>query len=206
MINKENLKRLVLEELREIAEKGKLESKIEIEKRVLHDLSVIGLTFKREIDHVYKKYRVMAEKGTVGSLEWIYISFLRTSLVDRSSCYRIDFYDSRGCLSEIECAGSWDCDIVFNFYYDILGEIEERAKKKTILKIYEATNVVNDLASYFRQLSDQLITEIIQSMHTDFTKMVTGKNSIKVMMGDFLDDSELVLEVLSNETYKVFTG
>lgn len=199
MLNKENLKRTVLAELQKISDDGKLKSKIEIEEKVINNFAEICLSFTKEITGVYERYKKMEDSGKVDALEWIYISFLRTSLLDHSPCYRIDFYDSRGYISDIECAGSWDCDVVFSYYYNIMEEIAERLKIKTILKIYEANDIVNDLISYFLKISAQLITELIHSTNSDFAKMATSKNSIKVMLGDFLNDSEIVLEFKNDD-------
>jgi hypothetical protein len=109
------------------------------------------------IEEVRERFGQLEKEGKAGRLEWIYVSFLRTGLMDRSACYRINLYDSRDRISDLECAGSWRFEYVYDKYYKIMDEIKQRIQGQMRIKLYGAEDVVGFVTNEFHRSSDKAI-------------------------------------------------
>ncbi len=194
MINEENLKNEVLNELQTIADDGYYRFSEKLEKEIELIFSEISNSLEKEFKNTYNRYRKLEEAGGVGKLKWIYLSFLRTSFLDHSPCYQIDFYDSRDRISEIECVGSWDFKYVFDCYYNVEKEIIDRLNKQTRLKKYEINGILLNLQQRFHRLADTRIPPIIKNILKENKEIFLNENDVKFMLGEYLDQSELIAE------------
>lgn len=195
MLNVEKIKAETYKEIQKIAEDNERIYRERISEEFPSYVSEAKKSLWCEIGVLHKKYKELEDAGRVNALEWIYISFLRTGLLDGSPCYRIDFYDAEGYVSEIECAGSWDFHYVFDFYYRAKQPIMDRLKCQTRLKTYEINDILQSLSASFRDLSDTLIAQLIRSMSSDFAGIASKDHMLKIMLGDYMDQAELIEEV-----------
>lgn len=195
MVQVDALRKKVYLEIQEIADQsGELCSKIEED--IPQYIPEATVRLRNEMKCIYEKYKILQETNLVGNLEWIYISFLRTGLLDHSPCYRIDFYDSRGCICEIDCSGIWDIPEIFNSYYRTLEQIMVRMQRQTYLGLHEIHGILYNLAESFRTLADRLIFQLVQSMNSEWAEMALPDSRLKIMLGDYLDHGELIAEII----------
>lgn len=195
MLNAEKLKKEAFAEVQEIAEEGKIRYFAQIEETFSQCFAEARKELWEAIGSVYKTYQLLEKAGAVKSLEWIYISFLRTALLDGAPCYRIDFYDSDGYVSEIECSGAWGFYFIFDFYDQLKQQVMEGLKRRTRLKNYDINDILYSLSDSFRSLSDDLVTQLIHSMSSDFAVMASKEHRLKIMLGDYMDQAALIEEV-----------
>ncbi|MDK2964795.1 hypothetical protein [Lacrimispora sp.] len=127
MINEVNLKNKVINELQGIADNRYLWYSEKIDKEIDLYITEITDSLKIVLNNIYSEYIKLQDTDEVGILEWVYLSFLHTSFLDHSPCYRIDFYDTRDCISEIECTGLWD----FKYIYLIIIMTLKKISLKT---------------------------------------------------------------------------
>jgi len=137
---------------------------------------------------IYDKYQILYQNKKVEDLAWIYISFLRSSVLDNYPAYRIDFYDHRDCLAEVECDGEWEFDFVFSHYHKIKEEVFFRFKKQTRVKLYEADSLLIPLFEQFHELAKEYIPDVL---HTCITEIPELKSLAKteVKMGELFDQT-----------------
>lgn len=194
MINEENLKKGVLTELQKIADEGRRKYSLQIESEFIHAIPAISKELLQKIMAINYQYRDLQKQGQVGELMWIYISFLRTAFIDQSPCYRIDFYDIQGCISNVECTDTWGFDFIFDNYYEIKTKVMNQVLKQTRFRTYESDSIMNGLAEYFRQLADARIPLLIKNIEEDLANLLNYRN-VKILLGEFLDHAEVIAEI-----------
>ncbi len=145
------------------------------------------------IEEVRERFGQLEKEGKAGRLEWIYVSFLRTGLMDRSACYRIDLYDSRDRISDLECAGSWGFEYVYDKYYKIMDEIKQRIQGQMRIKLYEAEDVVEFVTNEFHRSSDKAIKQLIEYEKRKGHRGWMAENGIKIVLGDFLGETKEII-------------
>lgn len=199
MINEEKLKQDTLSKMQKLAEETGNSYREEIQRTFPQYIHEAKTALMRELKSIYEKYKKLETEGKTGSLEWIYFSFLRTSLLDSFPCYRIDFYDGRGCISEEECAGTWNHYYTFDNYYRLKQQILDVAKQQTRLTPYEIDDVLDDVSEAFRNLADDQLRQLIGFLHSEIASMVHDGSSLKIMLGEYLDDAVLAAEITGKD-------
>lgn len=199
MLNEKLIKQNTLEKIKKAADDMECRYRIEIENMFSRYLPEAKRSLEKEIKRLYTIYQEAEKQGETGSLEWINISFLRSSLLDAYPCYRIDLYDSRGCISEEECAGMWDYHYVFDFYYKIKKQIMEMVERQNRLRPYETEEILRHVSDSLRTVSDEQIVQIVRLMHSGFIPMTVKEHSLKIMVGDYLDETVLADEIWYEE-------
>lgn len=145
------------------------------------------------IEDVRERFGQLEKEGKADGLQWIYVSFLRTGLMDRSACYRIDLYDSRDRISDLECAGSWGFEYVYDKYYKIIDEIKQRIQGQMKIKLYEAEDVMEFVTNEFRRNSDKAIKQLIEYEKMKGYRGWMAENGIKMVLGDFFGEAKEII-------------
>lgn len=68
------------------------------------------------IKEVCRQARLQQEAGCKGPAAYLYISFLRTNLLDDSYQYRLDLYDEKFPLDRTECSGKWKVKFIWDTF------------------------------------------------------------------------------------------
>ena len=113
--------------------------------------------------------------------------------MDRSACYRIDLYDSRDRISDLECTGSWGFEYVYDKYYKIIDEIKQRIQGQMKIKLYEAEDVMEFVTNEFRRNSDKAIKQLIEYEKMKGYRGWMAENGIKMVLGDFLGEAKEII-------------
>lgn len=192
MINEVNLKNKVINELQGIADNRYLWYSEKIDKEIDLYITEITDSLKIVLNNIYSEYIKLQDTDEVGILGWVYLSFLHTSFLDHSPCYRIDFYDTRDCISEIECTGLWDFKYIFDYYYDIEKDIIENLNKQTRVLRHEINDMLIQLQQKFHSLADAWIISIIKNILKEDDVFFLKESDVKFMLGEYLDNSQLI--------------
>ena len=187
MLNEKMIKREIIERFQSTADEISERYRLELERSFPQYRSEAGTGLLQAIESAGRKYQKAENAGETGPLEWIWLSFLRSSLLDDAPCYRIDLYDAKGRLSEGEYAEMWDYSYVFQPYY----EIEK--------KIMDLNDILSRISVSFRKTADRQIIQIFHSIHLELVPMAAEGKSLKIMLGDYMDEAELIDEVWYGE-------
>ncbi|MBC2580545.1 hypothetical protein [Clostridium sp. DJ247] len=145
-------------------------------------------------DSICKNALKLQNQDKKGDIKYIYISFLRTSIMDNKSFYRIDAYDKNWFLDKEECCTYWNTDFVFNSLFNHIEELEEKkkeyAKKITSMDI-ERIKLLEALK--YNALVTEFIREMIPRLIETEGYIEMGKSlEICILVGEYMDASEII--------------
>ena len=82
-------------------------------------------SLKNQFQNICKEVLLQQENNEKGSIKYIYISFLRTNVLENNSNYRVDFYDEDWFLDKVESSGNMDMSFVFSYLYKFIDDLKE---------------------------------------------------------------------------------
>lgn len=166
----------------------------EIDKRHSQKQEEIENGLLKAFESVCEKTSVLQEKFQKGPVKYIYISFLRTSLIEGKSLYRIDTYDESWFLDKCESYSLWDCGFVFE---SLFNHVEDLNKKKKDyfgairdtdidrIKILESSKYHHIASCFIESMAGRLTAgEKYKEMQKD--------PGICVLVGEYMDSSKII--------------
>jgi len=140
------------------------------------------------------KYQKLHDSGTTGTLAYGYLSFLWSGVLEQGTWYRMDYYDSRSCISDVECSERFDISLALKRFEQGSNEIRDMFASQTQVKPYLADEVIYHMAECFCiELKPLLLNTLYQVLLEEGDKLY-GTSSIKFLAGEFLSNAELVAE------------
>lgn len=165
-----------------------------IDKRYYENKHNIKENLLGAFDSLCKNAVTLQELEKKGPIKYIYFSFLRTSIMQNTSLYRLDAYDEKWFLDKEECTASLKVDFIFNSLFQHMEELEnkkmEYGRQITSMdieriKLLEAPKYHIMTMEFIRSLVQQLVE--IES----YKKMLKSKD-ICIMAGEYMDASEIL--------------
>ncbi len=178
-----------LDDILKTAEQMHQESVKKIEEGFCQELPNIADTLLTSIMSGLEHYHKLALEGHVGTLNYLYFSFLRTSIVFGNANYRLDFYDDRNRISLVECAEKWNFDYIFRHFNNIYNTLNEKFEEQTRVPGYELDYIIYDLAETYKKIADKKIDLVLQYILERDGKSLFGDKYVKFYKGDFLDQA-----------------
>lgn len=163
------------------------ESIKEIEETFEQQKSNIAVSMLEAITSGLEQYNKLESEKQVGMLNYIYFSFLRTSVIFNNSHYRLDFYDNRNRFCLIECTEKWNFDFIFSHLKHIYNKLKEKFDRQTRVPGYELNNIIYDLAEEYRKVADKKIGLVMRFIIEQNGKTLFGEKKIKLFTGDYFD-------------------
>lgn len=136
----------------------------------------------------------LQDKELKGSIRYIYISFLRTSIIENKGIYRIDLYDNNWFLDKEECFIDIDLDFIYEGLFSYINELYEKKKEyKPNITDIDIERIKFDEANKYNTLT----IKILKSMISDFFECTGYKNmkkdeDIMIFAGDYRDEAILL--------------
>lgn len=166
-----------------VIDKRYRENKEDIEKELIYAFSTVCQNAVK-----------LQEENKKGDIKYIYISFLRTSIMDNKSFYRIDAYDEKWFLDKEECCTYWNTDFVFNSLFTHMQELEEKKKEyaRNItsididrIKLLEALRYNTLVIEFMREMIPKLV-------EIEEYKKMNKSLEIRILAGEYMDISEVI--------------
>lgn len=158
-------------------------------------VEALRLSISKTIVNIYNNYLILKNTSDVGDLESVYISYLRTAILDHSPCIQINLYDSSGREGLIDCYQKWEANNLFCPIYSMHQEI---------LKLYDMQSSIkkSDINKIILRSSEQifLFLKSIISRVIDFDILLSetkSKYEINYFIGEYMDKSEKIERVRS---------
>ena len=139
-----------------------------------------------------EKYNLLQEKGVTQELNYVYLSFLRTSILCHMPWYRLDAYDSRDCISDVECGESWDIPEISSCLYSVVDKLEVEFSKQSRVKEYELNEIIYQLAEQYYKECKSMFAEILEKILNDKGEKILGEKRVNFMMGEFLGKTDFI--------------
>lgn len=157
----------------------------------------IDSKLRMQFESVCKKCIDLQEENLKGEIHYIYFSLLRTSILEGKGEFRIDFYDENWFLDKEECSINMD----LSFLYQTLFEMESSLKSKKMeygrdITDMDIEDIIMDEADKYHILCAEFLKEIIneQFINIDSYKEINKGSNLKILVGEFMDDVEIVYE------------
>lgn len=150
---------------------------------------------------VCKKAINMQEKDLKGEIKYIYMSYLRISLMQSSGIYRIDLYDDKWFLDKEECCVNMDLSFIYEPLFKHMKELLEKRKEygRTITEMDIEKIKLKEGDKYHR-----LGIKILESIVNDFVacdeyKEMKKNDEISILAGEYHDEAILIYENLKEK-------
>lgn len=140
MIGLINHKKLEKDFLQKVYQKSELEYHEclkNMEARREDVLLSLNASWLRCLRKLGEKFRKLQYSGVTGELCYGYISYLRSGALKKTDWFRMDYYDSRGYVSEIECGESLEVThILLDRFNQCTDEIRTMFDSQSRVKPY----------------------------------------------------------------------
>lgn len=165
-----------------------------INKNYIENSDKIESQFIKTFEKLCKKAISLQNEGNKGEISYIYISFLRTRIMENTAFYRIDAYDSNWFADKEECFEFWDADFMFKDFFQHMEELElyksDYLRKITSMDIerikkYEAIKYHIFAIEFVRTMIDQLI-------EVEKYKEMLKTPNIVILAGEYMDQTEVL--------------
>ncbi|ANF97265.1 hypothetical protein [Paenibacillus bovis] len=174
----------------------------------LGDLPIIEKNYEEHKEHIEqglidalreacRRAGELQSAGQKGPIRYMYISLLRTAIMNNQPTYRIDCYDERWFLDHVECTVHWDATFTFQPLFDRMKQLDELrrpyGRRITVMDIEKIQQI--EAVKYHT-----LTVEFIKSMmpvwveHPDWTRL-TKAAGCAILAGEFRDESELLCQL-----------
>lgn len=164
----------------------------EIEANFEENLTKIGEGLAETIKKGVEQYQKRKAKGEVGSLNYVYFSYLRTSILCGSPDYRLDFYEEDDRSSLTECAVPWNFSYVFDHFERLKKELRLIHNSPNRVPGYELDDILYKKAELFkREAEEKLAIVLCFVLENHGTQLLEGEQ-VKFYVGEFLDEASLV--------------
>lgn len=135
-------------------------------------------------------------KELKGNIQYIYFSYLRTSIMENKSIYRIDFLDDKWFMDKEECSVNFNMDFIYKPLFNHMKELNEKKSEygRTItemdiekIKLKEADRYNNIALRILDSLPDDFIS-------CDEYKEMQKCHEIHIFAGEYMDAVRVLYE------------
>jgi len=142
-----------------------------------------------KINSVCKEAILLQEKELKGEIKYIYISMLRTKLLENKGQWRIDLYDKKWFLDKEECSINIDLDFIYEPLFNHMKELSEKKKERgRTIKDKDIERIKLREANKYHGLAVNIIRDMLQSfLECASFKEMKKKEDIVIMVGEYMD-------------------
>ena len=143
-----------------------------------------------------KKALEFQDTGVKGEVKFIYISYLRTSIMENKSTYRIDFFDDRWFMDKEECSVDLNMDFIYDQLFKHMEELNEKKSEygRTITEMDIEKIKMKESEKY-----NKIALNILDGMVEDFIdcdeyKEMKKSDEIRIFAGEYMDTVRVLYE------------
>ena len=143
-----------------------------------------------------KKALELQNEGIKQNIKFIYISYLRTSIMDNKSTYRIDFFDNRWFMDKEECSIDLNMDFIYEPLFKHMEELNEKKSEYgcTITEMDIEKIKMKESEKYTKIALNILGGMIEDFINTDEYQEMKKDEEIRVFAGEYMDKVMVLYE------------
>ena len=178
-----------------------------VEGRFYEEASKIYEYFEENKDSIKKEILVSFREGCKKALElqsegikqdikFIYISYLRTSVMDNKSTYRIDFLDNRWFMDKEECSIDLNMDFIYEPLFKHMEELNEKKSEygRTITEM-DIEKIKMKESEKYNMIALNILDGMVEDfINTDEYKEMNKSDEIKIFAGEYMDKVRVLYE------------
>lgn len=145
---------------------------------------------------VCKKAINMQEQDLKGEIKYIYISYLRTSLMQNSSICRIDLYDDKCFLDKEECFVNIELSFIYEPLFNHMEELQIKRKEygRTITEV-DIEKIKLKEGNKYHNLGIKILECIVNDfVECDEYKEMKKSDEISIFAGEYCDEAVIIYE------------
>lgn len=167
---------------------------LEVDEIYKADKAAIEENINLAFEDVCKQAIVLQEKQLKGEIKYIYISLLRTSILENKGEYRIDLYDENWFLDKEETSINIDLNFIYVPLFDFVKELKEKKNQygRTITDM-DIENIMLREVYKFHVLAVEFLKGLIESFIkiSSYEEMKKAED-IRILAGEYMDEAEII--------------
>lgn len=165
-----------------------------IQEKLNKDREAIQKEIIFKFKEVCNKAKNMQEENLKNQIQYIYISYLRTSLLQNLGIYRIDLYDDKWFLDKEECSVDIDLSFIYEPLFLHVDELQERKKAylRTITEMDVEKIKLKEGNKYHKFGMDIFKDLALDLVKCEEYKEMKKSEEICIFAGEYLDEAELI--------------
>jgi len=161
-------------------------SKIEAEFQAMQDTD--ETRFYEAIQEMLLRVNAAQEREEKGSLRYIYVNFLQSSLYTKSYQLRMDAYDERQFGDMTDCCAYWSPQFIFEHFEQDMAYFRKHISSKVLrVREYEIMRFAARYAMHYFRMIQELVTVLIRPLVEDVEELT-------VLFGGYLDQALMVTD------------
>lgn len=167
---------------------------LEVDEMYKSDKAAIEEKLISTFEEVCNKAVQLQEKRLKGEIKYVYISLLRTSILENKGEYRIDLYDENWLLDKQETSVNIDLNFVYVPLFDFINELKEKKHEygRTITDMDIESIMLREILK-FHILVVEFLRDIVKKFITVPSYENMKKSSdIKILAGEYMDEAEII--------------
>lgn len=166
-------------------------------------LQYLKNTWSKCLIRLGDKYQELCDSGLTGTLCYGYLSFLRSGIINQTNWFRMDYYDSRDRISQIECGDRLEIISILKTFNNCTNEIRSIFKAQTLVKEYKADKIIIQMAEQFCvELRPLLLDAFYQVLEEEGSDLY-DKLTLKFFMGELFSQAEAVFVWSDSTIYRL---
>lgn len=135
---------------------------------------------------LYQKYAKIEIEGLVGAVSYVQFSYLRSALLDKAPCYRVDLYDERWVAADVECSSPWNPQFAFEKVNIIWEKLKQDFERQSYAPGYRLEEIILELADQFHWKVLHALYKTIPSI-LQSTSLAEKFAGVRVYGGEYYD-------------------
>jgi len=153
---------------------------------------VYAETFLEALQTVLQQAVTAQEKGDKGSLRYICISYLQSSLHTGSYQLRLDAYDERQFGDIADACAYWSPQFIFQYMDDDMAYFRTHIGKHVVqVREHEVMRFAMRYSMHYFRIVQQFITELMEPL---VASDALGAEALTVMFGGYMDQAVVLVE------------
>ena len=167
---------------------------LEVDEMYKCDKAAIEENLISAFEEVCKQAIVLQEKQLKGEIKYIYISLLRTSILENKGEYRIDLYDENWFLDKEENSININLNFIYVPLFDFVKELKEKKSEygRNITDM-DIENIMLREVYKFHVLAVEFLKGLIENFIkiSSYEKMKKAED-IRILAGEYMDEAEII--------------
>ncbi|WP_127570749.1 hypothetical protein [Paenibacillus xylaniclasticus] len=157
------------------------------------ETEIIG-SFKQSFAKLCARAAEQQREGRKGPVQYIYISMLRTSVMEDDPLYLLEAFDEQWLLDPVACTSTWRADFAFSPLFRRMQELErvkvDYARAVTSMDLDRIKQI--EVVKYHWMVLEFMRDQIPSLLLMDEYKEMLKNEGLKIMAGEYRDESQLL--------------
>jgi len=151
-----------------------------------------SIMFFEAMQTMLERVATAQEKGEKGSLRYVCISYLQSSLYTGSYLFRIDAYDERQFGDLTEACAYWTPHFIFEHMDSDIAYFRKHIGKHVLqVREHEIMHFASRYSMHYVHIAQQFVTELVKPF---VAQHIPDAEGLTIMFGGYMDQAVILAE------------